>query len=115
MVDEISEKLRDGCPSYYNESDYKYFLAVECLEKAYVSANAQERETLARDAFNHLTKIPESADLAALCKRFADLRLVPFVATCTPEISNAYFIQYISVVLTGKQSVYAAPSLSMYF
>ncbi|WOK93164.1 nuclear pore complex protein [Canna indica] len=73
-VDEVSEKLREGCPSYYNESDYKYFLAVECLEKASVTINAHEREILARDAFNHLTKIPESADLRTICKRFGDLR-----------------------------------------
>ncbi|RWV92458.1 hypothetical protein GW17_00045171 [Ensete ventricosum] len=73
-VDEISEKLREGCPSYYNESDYKYFLAVECLEKASVTVNAHEREILARDAFNLLTKVPESADLSTICKRFEDLR-----------------------------------------
>lgn len=72
-VDEISTKLREGCPSYYNESDYKYFLAVECLEKASVAGNVDEKEKLARDAFNHLTKVPESADLRAVCKRFEDL------------------------------------------
>ncbi|MQL71052.1 hypothetical protein Taro_003366, partial [Colocasia esculenta] len=73
-VDEISGKLRNGCPSYFNESDYKYFLAVECLEKASASVRAEEKENLARDAFNLLTKIPESADLRTVCKRFEDLR-----------------------------------------
>ncbi|CAA6658633.1 unnamed protein product [Spirodela intermedia] len=73
-VDEISGKLRDGCPSYFNESDYKYFLAVECLEKASVSTKAEDRENLAKDALNLLTKIPESADLRTVCKRFEDLR-----------------------------------------
>ncbi|KAL0908738.1 hypothetical protein M5K25_023246 [Dendrobium thyrsiflorum] len=73
-VDEISAKLREGCPSYFNESDYKYFLAVECLERAFMTCNAEERENLARAAFNHLTKVPESVDLRAVCKRFEDLR-----------------------------------------
>ncbi|KAH0451286.1 hypothetical protein IEQ34_018585 [Dendrobium chrysotoxum] len=73
-VDEISAKLREGCPSYFNESDYKYFLAVECLERAFMTYNAEERENLARAAFNHLTKVPESVDLRAVCKRFEDLR-----------------------------------------
>ncbi|KAI0494950.1 hypothetical protein KFK09_025096 [Dendrobium nobile] len=73
-VDEISAKLREGCPSYFNESDYKYFLAVECLERAFMTSNAEERENLARAAFNHLTKVPESVDLRAVCKRFEDLR-----------------------------------------
>ncbi|XP_020576719.1 nuclear pore complex protein NUP155 isoform X2 [Phalaenopsis equestris] len=73
-VDEISAKLRDGCPSYFNESDYKYFLAVECLERAAMTLKADERENLARAAFNHLTKVPESVDLRAVCKRFEDLR-----------------------------------------
>lgn len=49
---------------------------MECLEKASVAGNVDEKEKLARDAFNHLTKIPESADLRAVCKRFEDLRSV---------------------------------------
>lgn len=73
-VDEVSAKLREGCPSYFNESDYKYFLAVECLEKASMTHKADERENLARAAFNHLTKVSESADLRTVCKRFEDLR-----------------------------------------
>ncbi|CAL4938319.1 unnamed protein product [Urochloa decumbens] len=73
-VEEISTKLREGCPSYFNESDYKYYLAVECLERASMTHNPDEREILARDAFNLLTKIPDSADLSAICKRFENLR-----------------------------------------
>ncbi|XP_072972220.1 nuclear pore complex protein NUP155 [Typha angustifolia] len=73
-VDEISAKLKEGCPSYFNESDYKYYLAVECLERASVTSKADEREILARDAFNLLTKVPESADLSSVCKRFEILR-----------------------------------------
>jgi nuclear pore complex protein Nup155 len=77
-VDEISTKLRQGCSSYFNESDYKYYLAVECLEKASMTTNHAERDTLARDAFNLLTKIPHSADLSAICKRFENLRLAAY-------------------------------------
>ncbi|TKW04495.1 hypothetical protein SEVIR_7G113200v4 [Setaria viridis] len=73
-VEEISTKLREGCPSYFNESDYKYYLAVECLERASMTNNPDERDILARDAFNLLTKIPDSADLSAICKRFENLR-----------------------------------------
>lgn len=73
-VDEISGKLRDGCPSYFKESDYKFYLAVECLERAAVSSDAIERESLAREAFNFLSQVPESADLRTICKRFEDLR-----------------------------------------
>ncbi|KAG9444484.1 hypothetical protein H6P81_015824 [Aristolochia fimbriata] len=73
-VDDISTKLREGCPSYYNESDYKFFLAVDCLERAAVTTDTEEKEKLAREAFNVLTKVPESADLKTVCKRFEDLR-----------------------------------------
>lgn len=73
-VDDISGRLREGCPSYYKESDYKFYLAVECLERAAVSSDAEERETLAREAFNFLSQVPESADLRTICKRFEDLR-----------------------------------------
>ncbi|KAJ0981266.1 hypothetical protein J5N97_009521 [Dioscorea zingiberensis] len=73
-VDDISVKLREGCPSFYNESDYKYFLAVECLERAVATTDVGEREILARDAYNFLSKIPDSADLSSVCKRFEDLR-----------------------------------------
>ena len=75
-VDDISGRLRDGCPSYFKESDYKFYLAVERLERAAVTSDAEERENLAREAFNYLNKVPESADLQTVCKHFADLRFV---------------------------------------
>ena len=75
-MDDISGRLREGCPSYYKESDYKFYLAVECLERAAAASNNDERETLARDAFSKLSGVPESADLQTVCKRFEDLRCV---------------------------------------
>lgn len=73
-VDDISGKLREGCPSYFKESDYKFFLAVECLERAAATPDPVEKENIAREAFNFLSKVPESADLRTVCKRFEDLR-----------------------------------------
>ncbi|CAN4113008.1 unnamed protein product [Withania somnifera] len=73
-VDDISGRLREGCPSYYKESDYKFYLAVESLERAAATLDAEERENLAREAFNYLSKVPESVDLRTVCKRFEDLR-----------------------------------------
>ncbi|WCJ33618.1 Nuclear pore complex protein NUP155 [Euphorbia peplus] len=73
-VDDISGRLREGCPSYFKETDYKFFLAVECLERAAVTSDPMEKENLAREAFNSLSKVPESADLRTVCKRFEDLR-----------------------------------------
>lgn len=73
-VDDISGKLREGCPSYYKEADYKFYLAVEYLERASVTSDAEDKDKLAREAFNFLTKIPEAADLRTICKRFEDLR-----------------------------------------
>ncbi|XP_022873884.1 nuclear pore complex protein NUP155 isoform X2 [Olea europaea var. sylvestris] len=73
-VDDISGRLRVGCPSYYKESDYKFYLAVECLEKAAATSDIEERESLARDAFTNLSSVPESVDLQTVCKRFEDLR-----------------------------------------
>ncbi|GAV66265.1 Nucleoporin_C domain-containing protein/Nucleoporin_N domain-containing protein [Cephalotus follicularis] len=73
-VDDISRKLKEGCPSYFKESDYKFFLAVECLERAAVTSDSEEKENLAREAFNFLSKVPESSDLRTVCKRFEDLR-----------------------------------------
>ncbi|XP_076952378.1 nuclear pore complex protein NUP155-like [Bidens hawaiensis] len=73
-VDDISGRLREGCPSFYQESDYKFYLAVECLKRAAAAINNDERESLARDAFSKLSGVPESADLQTVCKRFEDLR-----------------------------------------
>ncbi|OIT40388.1 PREDICTED: nuclear pore complex protein NUP155 [Nicotiana attenuata] len=73
-VDDISGRLREGCSSYYKESDYKFYLAVESLERAAATLDTEERENLAREAFNYLSKVPESADLRTVCKRFEDLR-----------------------------------------
>lgn len=48
--------------------------------------NPDERDILARDAFNLLTKIPDSADLSAICKRFENLRLVTCAGIFQPKI-----------------------------
>ncbi|XP_057415824.1 nuclear pore complex protein NUP155 [Lotus japonicus] len=82
-VDDISRRLREGCPSYYKESDYKFFLSVEALERAAVTVDAEEKENLAREALNSLSKVPESADLRTVCKRFEDLRFYEAVV-CLP-------------------------------
>ncbi|XP_043808453.1 nuclear pore complex protein NUP155 isoform X2 [Manihot esculenta] len=82
-VDDVSGRLREGCPSYFKESDYKFFLAVECLERAAVTSDPVEKDNLAREAFNFLSKVPESADLRTVCKRFEDLRFYEAVV-CLP-------------------------------
>ncbi|KAL8150748.1 hypothetical protein V2J09_020556 [Rumex salicifolius] len=74
MVNDTSARLREGCPSFYKESDHTFFSAVECLERAAVSSNSVERDSLARQAFNLLSSVPDSADLRSVCKRFEDLR-----------------------------------------
>ncbi|GAB2228632.1 hypothetical protein Droror1_Dr00022752 [Drosera rotundifolia] len=73
-VNDISARLREGCPSYYKESDYKFYVAVELLDRAAVSSVPEEKDNLAREAYELLGKIPESADLRIVCKRFEDLR-----------------------------------------
>ncbi|KAJ6689532.1 hypothetical protein OIU85_005897 [Salix viminalis] len=88
-VDDISGKLRDGCPSYFKESDYKFFLAVECLERAAATPDPVEKENLAREAFNFLSKVPESADLRTVCKRFEDLRFYEAVVRLSLQKAQA--------------------------
>ncbi|XP_010553665.1 PREDICTED: nuclear pore complex protein NUP155 [Tarenaya hassleriana] len=82
-VDDVSGRLREGCPSYFKESDYKFFLAVECLERAAVASDAEEKQNLAREAFGFLSKVPGSADLRTVCKRFEELRFYEAVV-CLP-------------------------------
>ncbi|XP_043693925.1 nuclear pore complex protein NUP155-like isoform X2 [Telopea speciosissima] len=88
-VDDISGKLREGCPSYYKESDYKFYLAVECLERAAATADCDEKENLSREAFNLLTKVPESVDLSIVCKRFEDLRFYEAVVRLALQKAEA--------------------------
>ncbi|GAB2296935.1 hypothetical protein Dimus_031037 [Dionaea muscipula] len=73
-VNDLSARLREGCPSFYKESDHKFYLAVEYLDRAALSSDPEEKDGLAREAFNFLSRVPESADLHAVCKRFEDLR-----------------------------------------
>lgn len=73
-VDDVSRKLRDGCPSYYNESDYQFYQAVESLERAAGSSDAEERDRLAKEALELLSRVPETADLLSVCQRFEDIR-----------------------------------------
>ena len=73
-VDDISIKLRDGCPSFYQEADYTFYQAVEFLKKARESVDAEQREKFAREALALLVKVPESADLLSVCQRFEEVR-----------------------------------------
>lgn len=99
-VEDISTKLREGCPSYFNESDYKYYSAVENLEKASMTNNHEERDVLAREAFNLLTKIPDSADLSAICKRFENLRF--YEAVVRLPLQRAQALDSNAGVLNGQ-------------
>jgi len=51
---------------------------VEALERAATTIDSEEKENLAREAFNSLSKVPESVDLRTVCKRFEDLRYILF-------------------------------------
>ncbi|XP_024539269.1 nuclear pore complex protein NUP155-like [Selaginella moellendorffii] len=73
-VDDISTKLRDGCPSYYNEADDKFYQAVQCLEKAANARDVEVREHLAREALDLLARVPETANLLSVCPRFEEIR-----------------------------------------
>ena len=48
---------------YYKGTDHKLYLAVEFLERAVVTSDIEEKENLAREAFNLLNKVPEPVDL----------------------------------------------------
>ncbi|CAL9215048.1 unnamed protein product [Arabidopsis halleri] len=43
-VDEISWTLREGFPSYFKESDYKFFLAAERLERPALTSDVEEKK-----------------------------------------------------------------------
>lgn len=51
---------------------------MEALERAATTIDSEEKENLAREAFNSLSKVPESVDLRTVCKRFEDLRYILF-------------------------------------
>lgn len=72
-VDDISMKLREGCPSYYNESDHKFYQAVESLERAATTSDAEQKDRLAKEALELLSEVPETADLLSICQRFEDI------------------------------------------
>lgn len=48
QVGKVSTILWEGCPSYYKESDRKFFLAMGCLDRAIFTSDAEEMEKLAR-------------------------------------------------------------------
>lgn len=49
-------------------------MAVDKLERASLTNQPDERQKLAKDAFEVVKIIPDSVDLASLCKRFENLR-----------------------------------------
>ncbi|KAK9925018.1 hypothetical protein M0R45_033359 [Rubus argutus] len=89
QVEKVSTILREGCPSYYKESDRKFFLAMGCLDRAVFTSDAEEMEKLAREAFNSLSKVLESADLQAVCKWFERLRFYEAVVHLPLQKSQA--------------------------
>lgn len=52
-------------------------MAVDKLERASLANRPDERQKLAKDAFEVVKIIPDSVDLASLCKRFENLRYYP--------------------------------------
>lgn len=102
-VDDVSRKLRDGCPSYYNESDYQFYQAVECLEKAAGTSDAEERDRLAKEALDLLSRVPETADLLSVCQRFEGIRY-PFGSEF--DVSDVYSLcprGFVSVSLYARE------------
>ncbi|PRQ53483.1 putative nucleoporin, Nup155 [Rosa chinensis] len=71
-VHKISAVLQEGCPSYYKESGGKYYLAMDCLQRAVLNKDAEEMEKLARETYS--CKVPKSANLQVVCKWFEGLR-----------------------------------------
>ena len=95
-MDDVSRKLRDGCPSYYNESDYQFYQAVESLERAAATSDAEERERLAKEALELLSRVPETADLLSVCQRFEDIRWA--------SSQSAVFFQWMSMSVGFERS-----------
>ncbi|KAK9748427.1 hypothetical protein RND81_02G056700 [Saponaria officinalis] len=73
-VDDIIAELSKGCPSYFKEKTYKFYLAMDYLERAAKSSDIAEKENLAAEAFNYLKQVQISADLHAICRKFECLR-----------------------------------------
>lgn len=74
IVDDVNKKLREGCPSYYNESDYHFYSAIEALKRAASTSNVEERDGLAKDALDLLSRVPETANLLSVCQHFEDIQ-----------------------------------------
>jgi len=61
----------------YNESVYICFQASECLERAIITMDFEEKERLVgKKALDLLVKVPEATNLLVLCWQFEDFRLV---------------------------------------
>lgn len=73
-MDDVNKKLREGCPSYYNESDYHFYSAIEALKRAASTSNVEERDGLAKDALDLLSRVPETANLLSVCQHFEDIQ-----------------------------------------
>lgn len=75
---------------------------MELLERAAVTPDPGEKENLARESFNFLSKVPESADLQTVCRRFEDLRSDAFIKwKAIPNVFD-YQVLILSMCLKHK-------------
>eukprot|EP00898_Chlorokybus_atmophyticus_P007513 jgi/Chlat1/7763/Chrsp66S07231 len=74
LVDELSEKLRNGCPSYFNEDDRTLYRASCQLQQAKELYPSKEYYQYAQEALQLFLKVARLVDVNAVCKDFQAIR-----------------------------------------
>jgi len=76
-----------GCPSYFKETDRRYYDACSLLRKAEGALSVADREAITREAVTLLLKVPLACDLGQVIPQLAMLRAIDYVIQLTVKVS----------------------------
>ena len=75
-MEEMSAALREGCPSFFSETDFIFYGGVRRLEKAKeagAKGRVADRDRMGQEALATLSRVPEARELLGTIRDFEEI------------------------------------------
>jgi len=83
---DLAVKLQQSCPSYFKDTDRRYYDARSLLRKAEGATSVADRSSITREAMSLLLKVPLACDLAQVIPQLAMLREIGYIVDLTVRV-----------------------------
>ena len=83
---DLAVKLQQSCPSYFKDTDRRYYDARSLLRKAEGATSVADRSSITREAMSLLLKVPLACDLAQVIPQLAMLREIGNIVELTVRV-----------------------------